>query len=465
MGMEQQHDYDTIVLGGGAAGIAAAVASAKSGARTLLVEAGSIVGGELLSGMAVDGALNGRGEWVVGGVARELFDECAKLGGYIGPVNDWRLIWYVCIDPEVMKLAVFRLLARYKVELLLHTFAESVDAQHGRVKALTVLNKRGRTELRAKLFIDCSGDGDIARMAGAQLVHGNDGKEFQPVSLMFRMAGVQNEPLLAFVKAHPENCALGESDAIRGGRTDQQCADELYKQGQPSVFFKAEGPLLGDAVKRAAMYPTALIMIQPTSAHRREVCLNTTRIANVDALRTDSLSATMGELMEQVWTCAEFMRAHVPGFEQAQFSGVASRVGIRETSRVVCDETLVETDVHQGRKRDDGIGKGSHHIDIHQDGVKQVRIPVQNGGSYDIPWGCLIPRGLANVLVAGRCMSADRPAHGSARVMGPCMAMGHAVGAGAAMAAKRDLADVRELPVRELRARLREQGAILDGTY
>ncbi|MBL0290912.1 MAG: FAD-dependent oxidoreductase [Betaproteobacteria bacterium] len=302
--------YDVVVLGGGASGLAAALAAARSGARTLLVEAGTIIGGELLTGMAIDGALNGRGQWVVGGVARELFDECERLGGYVGALCDWRLIWYVCVDPEVMKLAVYRLLSRYKVDLLLHTFATGATARNGQVASLHVLNKRGPMELKAKVYIDCSGDGDLAMMAGATALPAEARHPgLQPVSIMFRMAGVDTQALTDFVRRHPENCALGESDAIRGGRTDQECADEIHRQGQPSVFFKSGGPLLKGAIERGEMYPTALIMIQPTSTKRREVCLNSTRIGGVDGTDADSLSAAMGQLLDQVWQCAEIAKA------------------------------------------------------------------------------------------------------------------------------------------------------------
>jgi hypothetical protein len=126
---------------------------------------------------------------------------------------------------------------------------------------------------------------------------------------------------------------------------------------------------------------------------------------------------------------------------------------------------LSADEVREGRKSEQGIAKGCHHIDIHEDGLGQTRIPIADGGSYDIPYGCLIPRNLSNVLMAGRCFSADRPAHGSARVMGGCMAMGQAAGFAAAMACRQNAAeiDVRQVPVAHLRSRLKDYGAILDG--
>lgn len=454
-----------VVLGAGAAGIAAAIAAARSGARTVLVEAGPMPGGELISGMAIDGALNGRGEWVLGGVGRELVRECRALGGFAEALCDFRLIWYVCIDPEVMKVAVLRMLAKAGVRLLLHTVAVAVDVEGPHVRAVHLLNKAGRARLSAGWFVDGSGDADLVRAAGGEVLHGGPGGEFQPVSMMFRMAGVENGALLRFLREHPEHFALGESDAIRQGRTDAQLAAATQEQGHPTVFLKGDGPLLAQAIAGGHMYPTALIMVQPTAPARGEVCLNSTRVGGVDGTDTARLSASLPTLSDQVMQCVAFMRQSVPGFGHAHFSGMSHRVGVRETRRIVGREALSEADVLAARKRDDGIAKGSHHVDIHQSGAGQIRIPVRDGGSYDIPWGCLLPRGLANVVGAGRVVSADRGAHGSARVMGPCLGMGHAAGAACAMALDAGLSDLAQLEVGALRGRLQAEGAVLDGTY
>ncbi|MBX3677323.1 MAG: FAD-dependent oxidoreductase [Rhodocyclaceae bacterium] len=455
------------MLGAGAAGIAAAIAAARTGVRTLLIDAGPIPGGELISGMAIDGALNGQGEWTLGGVGRELLAECDGYGGYIGPLNDHRLIWYVCFDPEAMKLAIARSLAKAGVKLLLQTFATRVSVENGQVTALHVINKEGEAEIRAPLFIDCSGDGDIVRGAGGKLLQGGPQGELQPVSLMFRMAGVETEPLLQFQYDHPENFALGESEAIRRGRTDRELAQAAMVQGEPSVFLKGNGPLAEAAITKGELYPTALIMIQPTSRARREVCLNTTRIGGIDGTRTSELSATLAALSDQVWQCCEFMRRNVPGFADASYSGIASRIGVRETRRIDGVRSLTQNDVLEARKQDDGIGKGSHHIDIHQSGTGQIRIPVRDGGSYDIPWGCLLPKGVVNVAAAGRLLSADRDAHGSARVMGPCLAMGQAVGTAASiLLSGPDVeAGFGAIDITALRMRLKADGAVLDGTH
>lgn len=460
-------EYDIVVLGGGSAGIAAAAAAAKQGKSVLLVDAGSMLGGELISGMPVDGAVNARGEWIQGGIICELFEQCERWGGYIGPINDHRLIYYVAFDPEIMKMAVAALLDRYKVECLLHTFACEVETEGASVRSLTLLNKSGKTVVRAPVFLDCSGDGDLAFLAGADALKGDGGGCFQPISLMFRMSGVETRPLLDFVRTDTDSFALGESDAIRNERSDAELAQSLWEQGEPAVFLRGDGPLMAAAIKKQELFPTALIMIQPTSSPRREVCLNTTRVANVDATNTAALSKTMVSLMDQILQCSRFMKKSVPGFENAVLAGIAPRLGIRETRRIIGEYSLSGEEVLTARKSDTGVAKGCHHVDIHQDGTGQVRIPVADGGSYDIPWGCLIPKKLDNVLMAGRCVSADREAHGSMRVMGSCMGMGQSIGIAASMFVtdQTALKSVHDIPVESLRTSLRKAGAILDGTY
>ena len=456
--------HDVIVLGGGPAGVAAAAAAAKNGADTLLVEAGTMLGGELLSGMAIDGVLNARGQYVVGGISDELFAECRAMGGFLGPLCDYRLICYVCCDPEVMTIAIPRLLGRSGVRSILHTLATDVVMEGNRVTGLVVVNRSGRTLLEAEHFLDCSGDGDLAAMAGAPYETGDANGQLQPLSMAFRMAGVQTDPLLRFVVDHPGNVALGESAYLRGGKTDAELARELARQGQPCVFFKADGPFLAAAIQSGELFPTALVMIQPTSAARREVCVNTTRVArNIPGTDVAGVSGALPELLEQVWTASAFLRKRVPGFETSTLSGIAPRVGVRETRRIMGEYVLTGEEAAAAAKHRDVVAKGAQHVDIHLAGTAQVRIPIADGGSYDIPWGCLVPKSLANVLIAGRCLSATREGMGTARTMGPCMAMGQAVGTAAAMCVRGGLREARELDTAALQRRLREQGAVLDG--
>lgn len=454
--------YDVAVIGAGSAGVAAAVAAARNGARTVLVDAGPMAGGELVSGLPLNAVLNARGEWVAGGVCREIIEACREMGGLVEPYFDWRSLWLVCVDPEIMKIAVARLLRDAGVDLLLYTFAEDVVVADGSVEGVYVRNKNGRTLINAGLFVDCSGDGDIAALAGAPWEKGGSKGELQPVTMIFRMMGVDPEPLLDFVRKHPENVALGE--CLLEPRSKAECAEALYRQGVPSVFFDGKAPLVAEAVRRGELHPCGILAICPVSTARREVSLNTTRIANLDATRTDALSMALPQLLDQVWACARFLTARVPGFEKAAFSGIAPRIGIRETRRILGEYVLTGADVLSGRKRADGICKGAHELDVHGAGAAHRREMIAEGGSYDVPFGCLLPRQTTNLLVAGRCLSATREAHGSARVMGTCMGMGQAAGTAAAMCAA-DGGSLRQISIPALRDRLSEQGAVLEGTH
>ena len=291
--------YDVAVVGGGAAGIGTAVAAARNGARVVLIDAGPMVGGELVSGIPVDGCVSSAGEWVVGGVVRELFDECEKLGGYIGPINDYRSLHVVAVDPEIMKIAVMNLLRDAGVTLRLYAFADDVVMSGNKVTGVVVIARGQRTLIEASVFVDASGDGDLAIAAGAPFEKGDVTKgELQPVTLMFRMSGVETEPLLRFIRDNPENAGLGEYEGI--GLSPADCAKALYKQGLPKVFLIGNGPLMRDALARGEMHASSMIGITPTSIARKEVSLNTTRVGHLDATDTEKLSAALPNLTSQV---------------------------------------------------------------------------------------------------------------------------------------------------------------------
>lgn len=457
--------YDVAVLGGGASGIGAALAAARNGARVVLIDAGPMVGGELVSGIPVDGCISSCGEWVVGGIVTDLFHECERLGGYIGPINDYRSLRVVAVDPEIMKIAVINLLQAAGVSLNLYAFADDVVVENGTICGVITIARGRRTLIEATVYIDASGDGDLAVAAGAEFEKGDaQTKELQPLTLMFRMVGIDSEKLLRFVRDNPENAGLGEYEGL--GMTRAQCAQALYDQGLPKVFFVSDGPLMQQAIADGDLHASSMIGITPTSTARREVSLNTTRVSHVDATDTKALSTAFPALAKQAWQAAQFARKYVPGFEEAVFSGLAPRVGIRETRRICGEYRLSDTDASDGIKRDDGIAKGAHEIDVHLAGEGHFRRAIKAGGSYDIPYATLIPKHLRNVFAIGRCLSSSRIAHSSARVMGTCLATGQAAGTAAAIAASGDgwQGDLRDIDIAALRSILRDQGAVLDGT-
>ena len=454
--------FDVIIVGGGPTGVVAAMAATRNGARTLLVETGPFLGGDLVSGSPIDGCLNPLGEWIVGGPARELFDACQALGGYIGPICDWRTMYGVCLDPELMKVAVVQVLARYGVPVLLYTFVEDVITDGRRIVGVVAVEKSQRSVLTAPIVLDCSGDGDVAVLAGAEHEKGDQCRALQPVSYVYRLANVDYRAYLDFVRDNPEQFLLGQNAIY--GKTPAECAAEVVRAGHPFAALSAKASMLGEAIRSGDMFPCGGIFVWPTSIARREVGINVTRVGGVDATDSEQLSSVQATLMEQVLTSIRFLQRRVAGFGQSLFSGIAPRIGVRETRRIIGDYVLTAEDVLTGRKRQDGVAKGGHHVDIHGSGMDHTRKPIEGGRSYDIPYGCLIPRGLDNVYISGRCLSSTREANSSARVMGTCMATGQAAGTAAGLCIARGLRDVRALPVEELRQALRAQGAVIDGT-
>lgn len=459
--MRKQMNYDVVVVGAGSAGVAAAMASAKNGAKTLLVESSSVIGGDLLSGLPIDGCRTTGGEWIVGGMAKELFDACDSLGGYVGSIYDRRNIWIVMVNPKIMGFAVLKTLAGYGVDLLPYSQVESVTHEAGNISMLTVRSKTELFDIHAKQYIDCTGDGDVAYLCGVPYEMGDDNGELQPMTMVFQIRNIYPKELLSFVLEHPENCGLGENP--NSPKSAKELAQELYDLGYPKVFFSGKGPLMQKGITSGELHSCSMLAFNPNATDLSVVTVNTTRLVTKDCISADVLGKTMLQLTEQVENAYRFIKNNIPGCQDAVLDGIAPRLGIRESRRILGEYYLTGDEVSNGVKRDDGVCKGGHEVDIHGKDKNHVRRTIKNAGSYDIPFGCLMPKGMKNLLMAGRCLSADRVAHSSARVMGTCMAMGHAVGAAAAMCAAQDIVPA-QLDIQTLRARLRDQGAILDGT-
>ncbi|NLF19564.1 MAG: FAD-dependent oxidoreductase [Lentisphaerae bacterium] len=313
-------------------------------------------------------------------------------------------------------------------------------------------------------MVDATGSGRVTELAGGQVEGPGSQETPQPMSLLFRMAGVSFEEFLRFVKENPAEFLLAENPVY--GVTPPEAAQRVHDGGLPYAALSAGGALLGGAIAGGRVQPCTAFFITPTSRQRREVCINATRISSAGLLDARETSCLLLDLAEQVHQSVAFLRASVPGFSRACLSSVAHRIGVRETKRIVGDESLTEGHVLNAVKSSEGVAKGAHHVDVHGSGTKQIRKPVHGGGTYDIPFGSLIPKGLRNVIAAGRCISSDRSANGSLRLMGTCMATGQAAGTMASLLAESRArnGDVRDLSVTRVREVLRQDGAILDGT-
>lgn len=462
MAISQIH-ADVVVVGGGAAGIATAMAAADNGASVILLERGTALGGELIGGLPILSVANPGGEWIVGGPATELFDAAAALGGYVGRPFDGRAMWGVCVDPEIMKIVVTEAVARRQVRVMMGCGVTEAVMVGGRLVAVVAQAKGGPIQVGGEVFVDASGDADLSVFAGVPTLKGAEDGTLQPVSLTFRMSHIDYRTFLDWLGANPGEFNLAENPAF--GMTVEECAAAVKDSGLPFCVLQGQGEasLLATAISRGEMYPTTAVWMWPTSLGRQEMGFNTTRAVGIDGTDSEAIGRAMATLAGQVRQATEFLRGSLPGFAGAQLSGVAPKVGIRETRRIRGEETLTSEAVVEGAHRLDGVARGAHHVDLHGAGTDQVRKYVRDGRSYDIPYGALIPVGVSNLLVAGRCLSSEREANGSARVMGTCLAMGQAVGTAAALTTGRGLTDVRNVDVASLRASIAGQGGVVEG--
>lgn len=441
-------EVDVLVVGGGPAGIAAAVGAARSGARTMLVERYGFLGGTataslvgpFMTSFSDDGEVQ-----LVKGVFDELVRRMADFGGAVhpaevaeggGPYSGFFTKGHAHVtpfDPEALKLVAAELILEVGVSLRLHTFFVDVLRGENGIDALVLASKNGLHAVRARQYVDCSGDGDVAFAFGADMAYGRhaDGK-VQPMTMFFRVGGVDDTRFEQYVAEHPEE----KGAMLRGLIAEKRAAGEWTLDKSHLSLFKT-----------------------PQHGVWR---VNTTRVRDVDGRDAGDLTRAEIEGRRQVVEIMRFIGNYVPGFEQAFLLDTATQIGVRETRRLVGKYTLTTADLESGRDFDDAIAMYGYPIDIHSpvDGSSEFDGRFRTANAYQIPFGILVPRTTQQLLVAGRCVSATHEALGAVRVMPCAFAMGHAAGIAAALAATSG-AQPGELDVRAIQRRLSEQGAVL----
>lgn len=438
-----------VVVGGGPSGFAAALAAVRTGARVTLVERHSFLGGNMTIGLCMHTFHNKLGDRVIEGIPAEFIRRMQKAGASCGPVAIQKAHMYSTtpVDVEAVKLMAATMLMEAGVELWFQCPIAGVDVREQRVEAVHVATKQGGARLAGDIFIDATGDGDLAAAAGASFELGRPGDgRVQPASMVFTVEGVELGPAL-------KRAGKGVADAVTpfsGGSSIP-------------VWFALTTTPWNDVIERKGYFLGKDREWWGNSIRPGIFNINASRVALRDATDPLQYSAALQEGMRQVDQMLEFLSHHVDGFERARLVRIAPFLGVRESRRINGDYLLSEEDVLAGTMFPDRIALAGYPIDIHDvtGGTGITFKQVERGGTYSIPYRCVLARGRENLLLAGRCMSTTHGAHAGTRVMVTSMAVGEAAGAAAGLAAARGLMP-RQLAVAELQARLREQGAKID---
>ena len=417
-------EYDLIVSGGGLTGVAAAIAAKRNGVQNvLLIERYGFLGG-----MATSGLVNPfmsyfksqepfkKEHQLTFGIFQEILDRLRALNGM--PNEDKRVF-----DAEVMKLILNRMVIEEKIDLLFHTYVADVKKdKEDHIESITIANKVGLSSLKAKLFIDCTGDADLAYMAQVPCKKGREEDGYgQPMTLCFRIGNVQRSQMPSREKIN----ALYQEAVQRG---------EINNPRENVLFFNT---------------------LQEDVIH-----FNTTRIVMKDATNPKELTEAEIEAREQCWQMYYFLKENVDGFQNSYFQVSAPQIGVRESRRILGKYVLTGEDVLSGQKFDDSICYNAYTIDIHNpSGTGTLIQHLEKGQYYGIPYRCLLPVNINNLVVAGRPISSDHAAHSSLRIMPTCVAMGQAAGTAAALALKNKILPY-QVDSKLLREQLIREGAI-----
>ncbi len=427
---------DVLVVGSGSAGSTAAIAAARTGAQTMLIEKLPFLGGnstavlDTFYGFYTPGSASKR---VVNGIPDDVVAGLRALGPVVERPNTYGAGTGVTYHADHLKVVWENLVRAAGVRVLLHAFAQDAEARDGTLERLFVATKAGLAEVRARVVIDASGDADVCHFAGFGYELAGDHEPAQTLTTTFRVVNVDHERRRSIDKAafHRLMAEAAESGAY----------DLPRKEGSDHIT----------PVDRV----TATVMTRLASSERRADG------TVINATDPEFLTRAEMDGRRQALEYVRFLVDRVPGYERASLGSLGTQIGIRETRRVYGDYRLTKDDVLAARRFDDEIGLCGAPIEDHHGGADTVWQYLPDGEVVGIPYRSLLVRDASNVLVAGRCFSATHDAHASVRSMAQCMAMGQAAGTAAALAVASGRSP-RDVPASEVRDRLRADGARLE---
>ncbi len=416
--------FDVIVCGAGPAGICAAVAAARQGAKVALLERYGVPGGNLTCGHV--GPILG----MVGkGTMRDELMALLEV-----PDNDMIGRVGVAHDMQRAKTVLTEFIHHENIEVYLQTMAADALVEDHRVTGVVISTKEGLLALEGKVVVDATGDGDVAAFAGCQIEKGREDGLMQPVTLEFTLDNVDEDRGVI---------CIGDVDDVEfnGQRFLDYCKQCAQKGMLPEHL--------------------AAVRLHPT-VHKGERQVNTTQANGVDSTKIEDLYPAELALRGQIDTLIRFFRENLPGYENCKYIASGTTTGIRESRRVVGEYLITAEELAAGKRFDDVVvHRAEFIVDIHNPaGAGQAEEKIQYVVPYDLPYGCFVPKGVDGLMTAGRCISGTHRAHASYRVMSICMAMGQAVGVAAALCARQGC-QPRALDVKALQKELAALGVEL----
>lgn len=444
---------DVVVVGGGPAGMCAAVAAAREKASVILIESGGCCGGMATSGLVGPfmTCYDSKGEtMIIRGLFGEIVDRMVERGFALHPAGiragtaytSWIEKGHDHVTPfesEGLKLVMDEMLEEAKVKVLYHTDFLRPVMDGNQITGILAGSKRGMEMISGKVVIDCTGDGDVAYRCGVPYEMGNEELGIiQPATMFFRICGVDAEKV---------------EQEIRENR------DQFYRKD--GVNYRSFHWLVSKARENGDWTLDRVSIGLYKMPRDDEWCVNTSRLMNVDSTDNESLTRAEIEGRKQADEIFRFIRKYIPGCENAKLMSTASHVGIRESRHIQGDYCLTAEDLLKARVPEDSILLAANSVDVHgRFGPRSNEYVTISGDYYGLPYRCLLPKGVDQLLMAGRCISADSAAAGAVRVMPPCMAMGQAAGTAAALAAGENCL-VKDLDVQLLRRTLKNNGVYL----
>jgi len=451
-------EADVVVTGGGPAGIVAAIAAARQGAKTVLIEQRGFLGGNAYLGLPFLGFHGDKNQQLVGGIPWELIERLKAEGASPGPwfhetKGKYNAGTSICFDVPVFSWVANNMIKETGVKLFLHTLAVAPILENNSLKGIFIESKSGRQAILSRTVIDASGDADIAVRAGASYEKGNPDNGFlQPSTLLFKASGVNMKKLMDDVDENPGNYHLYDPPELwkyyrRGIRMDLSGCEKICAAATDAGDYDVPNPYV----------------IFTCLPGKGEILVNMAKVKDIDG--SSNLGLTKGEIegRTNIRKVMSFLKKYIKGFENAYVDWIAPSIGIRETRRIIGEYILNEKDMISRKKFEDRICMGGRYVDIHDptpDNTGESKYIIFPEGYY-IPYRCLVPKSIDNLLVAGRCISVNYVAYGSTRVMAQCMATGQAAGTAAALSIKENIS-LRKINMTNLQDKLRKDGAILD---